>query len=312
MSRYEEGAVAAAPTRAQSALVEEALAIEAESAREAGTLGYMARAMVQATMPHRRVENVHHVRTNGDYTLTMVATNPAIGLPYGAVPRLMLAWIGAETMRTGERELVLGESMSAFMAQLGMVPTGGRWGSITRLKDQSMRLFSCAIACSYMNESRLDTGPDPLRIGRAQLWWDTKRPEQGSLFRSTLTLSEAFHREIVEHPVPLDMRVLQALRKSPLALDVYSWTVYRIHTLNRSGRPSTTVPWEALRLQFGAGYADGPQGMRDFRKAFLRELVKVRTFYPEALIGEVVSGLRLERSPEHLPQRPRRSTGSCG
>ena len=292
--------------KALDALVADALAIEAESAREAGTLGYMARAMVQATMPHRRVDNVHHVRTNGDYTLTMVATNPAIGLPYGSVPRLMLAWIGAETMRTGERELVLGESMSAFMAQLGMVPTGGRWGSITRLKEQSMRLFSCAIACSYSTPERAALG-SMFNVGEADLWWAPRVPGQTALFRSTLTLSKAFHREIVEHPVPLDMRVLQALRKSPLALDIYSWSVYRIHTLNRSGRLSATIPWEALRLQFGAGYADTATGLRMFRRAFLRELTKVRAFYPEAKIEDGSSGLSLTRSPEHLSARPTRS-----
>ena len=34
-------------------LVNEALAIEAQDAKEAGVLGYMARALVQATMPHK-------------------------------------------------------------------------------------------------------------------------------------------------------------------------------------------------------------------------------------------------------------------
>jgi hypothetical protein len=36
-------------------LISETLAIEAESAREAGAMGYMARALVQATMPHKGV-----------------------------------------------------------------------------------------------------------------------------------------------------------------------------------------------------------------------------------------------------------------
>ena len=35
-------------------LVTEALAIEASNAKEAGALGYMARALVQATMPHKQ------------------------------------------------------------------------------------------------------------------------------------------------------------------------------------------------------------------------------------------------------------------
>jgi len=65
----------------------------------------------------------------------MVAGSSPIGLPYGSVRRLLLAWIGAEAMRTGERELVLGDSMSSFLSELGLNRTGGRWGDVTRLKD---------------------------------------------------------------------------------------------------------------------------------------------------------------------------------
>ena len=53
-------------------LVSEALAIEAEEAKDAGALGYMARAFVQATLPHRKVEGNEFVRTNGHFTLTML------------------------------------------------------------------------------------------------------------------------------------------------------------------------------------------------------------------------------------------------
>ena len=60
----------------------DALAIEAESASEAGTLSYMARAMVQATMPHKKTSELVHQRSNGDFRLTMMAA-PDIGLPYG-------------------------------------------------------------------------------------------------------------------------------------------------------------------------------------------------------------------------------------
>ena len=37
-------------------LINDALAIEGESALEAGALGFMARAMVQATLPHKKVD----------------------------------------------------------------------------------------------------------------------------------------------------------------------------------------------------------------------------------------------------------------
>lgn len=64
-------------------IIAHALAIEAEEAQQAGTLGYMARAMVQATMPHKKVTEAVHERTNGFYTFTMLA-GPKVGLPYGS------------------------------------------------------------------------------------------------------------------------------------------------------------------------------------------------------------------------------------
>jgi hypothetical protein len=286
-------------------LISEAMLIEAESAKDAGTLGYMARAMVQATMPHKNTDTTHHQRSNGDYRLTMVAYDPEIGLPYGSIPRLMLAWIGSEVVKTQEREIVLGDSMSAFMRELGLIPTGGRWGSIDRLKDQSLRLTSCAISCSFINEEQADTGPEPFRVGRGRFWWNPKLPDQLDIFKSTIELSEPFYNEIVQHPVPVDMRVLRMLKRSPMALDVYVWLTYRIYTLNRSRRRDVLIPWESLQMQFGAGYPETPQGKRDFKKSFLRELVKVKALaYNDARVGDDKAGLTLKQSPLHLPTRP--------
>ena len=117
------------------------LAIEDELAHEAGALGFMARAMVQATLPHRAVDGTYFERKNGSFTLSLMAS-PKIGLPYGSIPRLLLAWVTTEAVKTRSRELELGDSMSAFMSELGLKPTGGANGSITRLKNQTRRLFS--------------------------------------------------------------------------------------------------------------------------------------------------------------------------
>ena len=76
-------------TKSIDALINQALAIENEQAQEVGALGFMARAMVQATLPHRKVEGTFFERKNGNFTLSMQA-HPSIGLPYGSVPRLLL------------------------------------------------------------------------------------------------------------------------------------------------------------------------------------------------------------------------------
>ena len=35
------------------------------------------------------------------------------------------------------------------MAQLDLIPTGGRWGTITRLRDQMRPLFASSVSCTY-------------------------------------------------------------------------------------------------------------------------------------------------------------------
>ena len=43
------------------------------------------------------------------------------------------------------------------------------------------------------------------------------------LWESKIHLSEPFFNEIIQHPVPLDMNTLTALKRSTLGLDLYLW-----------------------------------------------------------------------------------------
>lgn len=285
-------------TKAIDKLITEALAIEAEEAQEAGAIGFMARGLVQATMPHKKLSETHHERINGNYRLIMTALNPKIGLPYGSTPRLLLAWIGTEAIRTKERQLALGDSLSEFMRKLDMIPTGGRWGTITRLKNQSRRLFGAAIQCSYSTNDR-DAASNFFIADETDLWWSPKSPEQASIFNSTVTLSRRFYDEIVQHPVPVDMRALKILKQSPLALDIYCWLTYRMSYLQRP----TTIPWELLQAQFGSGYAFTPRGKLDFKRAFNRQLKKVVLVYPQANIEQTKAGFVMKPSRTHITGR---------
>ena len=267
-------------------LISTALAIEAEEAKEAGKLGFMARSLVQATMPHRKATGYEFKRTNGAFTLSMMAPSD-VGLPYGSIPRVLLTWLTSEAVRTKDRELVLGDSLSDFMRQLGMIPTGGRWGSITRLRDQMQRLFSCFISCTYTDED-LTARKNILIADESCLWWTPKAPEQVQLFQSTVTLSQRFFQEVTENPVPIDLRAIKALQKSPLALDIYCWLTYRMSYL----RKPVVIPWEALQLQFGADY----KLTRQFKAAFLEQMKKVSVVYSDANIQEEQQGLLLRPS----------------
>jgi hypothetical protein len=277
-------------------LVTESLAIEAEEAKAAGALGYMARALTQATMPHAPTEESEFERRNGAFTLTMFARRD-VGLPYGSVPRLLMAWLTTEAVRTKEPLLSLGPTLSSFMAELDLVPTGGRWGTITRLREQTRRLFSCAISANYSDDSK-DFGQNFFVADRYELWWSPKEPNQAALWQSNVTLNPTFFREVTTYPVPIDLRALKALKRSPLALDIYCWLTYRLSYL----KAARVIPWPALQMQFGAGYPDNAQGLRDFKKNFLKQLRKVLLVYRHAKVAEGVNGLELKPSRTHIPK----------
>ena len=80
-------------------LITQALAIEEVEAKEAGALGYMARVLVQATLPHSDPKVAIFERTNGKFSLVVMG-HPQVGLPYGVYPRLILAWLVTEAVKT--------------------------------------------------------------------------------------------------------------------------------------------------------------------------------------------------------------------
>jgi hypothetical protein len=128
------------------------------------------------------------------------------------------------------------------------------------------------------------------------LWWDLKTPEQPPLWKSKVILSQDFFEEIIKKPVPVDMRAFKALKQSPMALDIYCWLTYRMSYLSKP----TGIPWPALQLQFGTEYAQDAQGIRNFKRKFLNQLMAVLVVYPEAKVEAEDHGLLLKPSKPHV------------
>ena len=124
-----------------------------------------------------------------------------------------------------------------------------------------------------------------------ELWWDPLRPDDAGQWRSNILLGYEFFQEIIDRPVPLDWRVILAIKQSPMALDIYAWLTYRMSYLKRK----TTIPWAALALQFGSEFTR----LRDFKKDFLEQLRVVKLLYCHARFStESERGLTL------YPSRP--------
>lgn len=273
-------------------LITESLAIEAEEAKDTGAVGFISRALTQATLPHRPIKGNEFTRSNGNFTLSIMSPS-IIGLPYGNIPRLLVSWVTSEAVRVRCPELELGPSLSHFMRELGLIPSGGKWGGITRLREQMTRLFASSVTCIYEDNHR--TGIYGVKIvTEARLWWDPKSPDQIPLWKSSLKLGADFYNEIINNPIPIDMRALKALKRSPMALDIYCWLTYRMSYL----RKKVEIPWPALQMQFGADYGR----TIDFKINFLKQLQSVLVVYPEAHVDEGGQGLLLKPSKPHIAQ----------
>lgn len=302
VSTAEEGAELAPRIRPSVAarLFEEAQAMELEDAKGAGMVGYMGRALVQATLPYkepnrnlqawgRRAGNVSLMIQPGTYIDRKTNEPASIGYPFGSYPRLLLAWLATEALRTKEKRLVLGDTLKEFMESLGYTSlNGGPRGNITLMREQMKRLFGAHISVVYGGEDHAPFSAKPYSVAdESSLWWDPQQPEQAGLFESSVTLSQRFFDEIISAPVPIQLRALRALRQSPMALDLYCWLTYRMFSL----KAPTTVPWEAMQQQFGSG----AKAEKKFRETVKRALQQVIEVYPAA-VTPTRAGLLLEPS----------------
>ena len=242
-------------------------------------LGFMARLMALCSLPRTNPgDRKEYIRRNGPYTLGMTS---GIGnkLPYGSIPRLLLAWLCTEAVRTQNRVLFLGDSLSKFMRKLDLHTSGGsRRSDRNRLQNQMKRLFYARVQLIYEDEQREQFISSQV-VDRGEFWWNPKRPDERSLWQSEIELGEKFFDEIIQHPVPIDMNTLKALKRSSLGLDLYLWLTYRIFTLKRPMRLS----WQQLYRQFGAkpAKAADKRTVDAFRTKCLRELKKIKLAWPD-------------------------------
>jgi len=261
-------------------------------------LYFLARQLVQCTLPHRDPGDVPlWTRTNGDLTLVVSRTaidersGKPIGYPFGSIPRLLLYWINSEAVRTKNPRLHLGNSLSAFLRELGLSPETGRGkrGDAFRLREQMRRLFSAAVRFQY---TQLDDGRSRQKlmpvVSDSELWWSPRDPKQDDLWFSWVELGRDFFDAITQSAVPLDTRVIREIKRSPLALDLYAWLSYTSYSVTRK-KTIREVSWDQLHGQMGTHYSN----IHEFRRYALRSLRKIISIDPRFRIEPVDGRLRI-------------------
>ena len=252
----------------------------------------------QVGLPRSKVEGREFMRQSGAAWVNVQAGYLDEGrgpvqqpIPYGALPRLALAHLSTHAVRHKTREIPIGDSAAQFLELMGMDTQGARYANLRR---QMHALAACRLQLGY--KGRTFNGQ---AIEQFDAWLANKGTKQRALWPGLMVLSEHFYSSLLDGAVPLDLRALHALKGSALALDVYAWLAYRLHRVEGRG---VTLHWASLREQFAQEYT-GKDADKNFKGAFLPQLRKVLTVYPQAKVKPVRGGLLLLGSPPPIPYK---------
>ena len=253
--------------------------------------------LCQTSLPYKPTDERVWIRDQGHVSLRIeagAARHPDTGkwvdlpLPHGEKPRLIMLHLNSEALRTRSPIIDVERNLTAFVRALE-IHTHGR--NIRTMRDQLARLAAASI--------RFGIGSTTIKtdvIDAFDLWWPDDA-KQRTLWPSTVQLAPRYFDTLMEHAVPLDKRAIAALAHSALDLDIYTWLAQRLHRVSKS-KPQT-ITWQAVKSQFGAGYAE----LRIFRRRFKEALRTVLTVYPDAKVDVTEAGLVLRNSSPPVSKR---------
>ena len=105
-------------------------------------------------------------------------------------------------------------------------------------------------------------------------------------------VGKGLYDEIMAYPVPFDMRVMKAIKQSPLAIDLYLWLTFRMSYLQEP----VAIGWKQLHAQFGADYSR----VDHFRTKCMKYLSDIQKAWPELHFTTPRGRLKLIPSGPHI------------
>jgi hypothetical protein len=236
------------------------------------------------------------MRKNGDALLTIhpgYASNggqpECMGFPFGATARWLLIYVLTESVRQQSPRVSLGESLTSFLRALGLPAEGRR---VRVVRDQLQRLLCASIRFTFRDHAML-AGRNLSLASDFFLW----RNEDGQRALGFATLSDSLFRDLVAHPIPLDIGAVRVLRDSPLAIDLFVWLSFRLRKL----RHPLSLSWFSIQGQFGADYTE----MKEFARNVRKELRRVHAVWPSLRTSFYRGGVTFF-PPAELPVKLRR------
>ena len=265
-------------------------------------VGFAARVLALCALPRRDPGDLRrYKRVNGPYRLVVVALGEQ-GLPWGSIPRLALAWLCTNVVRKRSRVVELGSSFEQFFVELGYpLRMGGR--NHRNIKTHVDRLFSAAFYMDVDKWAGEDAWERNIEIWpvskRVRLWTSRRGRRTGDWTVASIEVSEPLYEAIIERPFPINLNAIKALRKSPLAIDLYLWLTFRMKGVRRPLRLS----WGRLCKQFSETGGIGGEAAKRFAARMRGQLCRVVDVWQEVKISFVRGGLLLMPSERQVGRR---------
>ena len=230
------------------------------------------------------------------------------GLPWGSIPRLALAWLCTNVVRRRSRVVELGSSFEQFFTALGYpLRMGGR--NHRNIKTHVERLFSAAFYMDvekWAGEDKWERNVEIWPVSKRLRLWRSRRGRTADGWTvASIELSEPLYEAIIERPFPINLNAIKALRKSPLAIDLYLWLTFRMKGVRRPLRLS----WAQLCKQFSESEELSKAGMNRFAERMRGQLCRVVEVWPEVKLSFVHGGLILMPSERQVARRSIRPAG---
>lgn len=291
-----EGARLTAETKAERQAIDAAAELMAE---EESRLGVTHAGFALTSLPHKRIEERLWRREGFKTTLLVTSgedrAGEAVGVPYGSIARLILLYLQTEAIRTNNPEVELGRSMRSWLGRLGLKSGGKTHALVT---EQARRISACRLTF-FSDHEGAELRHNGSFVRDAISLSGLSDGHQDSLWQDRVRLDDGFWRSLQEHPVPLREEAIHAIGTKSMAIDVYIWLAYRLHSLPRR----QPITWLSIYNQFGAGC----KSVRHLKQNFVESLSLALAVYPEAQVDVEKNGLVLHPSAPAVPkQTPRR------
>jgi len=151
-------------------------------------------------------------------------------IPSGCYARMNQIFIDTEVRTKNTNVIDVGRSFREYAHKLGYKAGGAN-------KELAKQLVNYVTSSVKLNITNTDpnhmSGVHTVVAEAWDFFFDVPNPDQLTMAKGKIILSEKYAKYIHNHSVPLDMNMVRCFKRNPLALDFYRFLAYRNNELSK-------------------------------------------------------------------------------